>query len=170
MATALLYLSASLLVFLILTEVITVSLNYDRLWMAKINFMIFAVQLSQSESSQKKKSSKKRRRRRPAILRLYKLIYRLGRRSDVYINTLAIKISSDNPYEYAITRGAYLSLLSAGAAALISAGRNFSYDNIIITNSEHNKTEVILDVKFKCSLISFLFFCISLVIDSRKGK
>jgi hypothetical protein len=170
MATALLYLMASLLVFLILTEIVTINIKYDNRFVVKINLMIFAVQISQSAQSESTASLKKKKRKRPAILRLYKSAYRLIGASDIFIRNLTLKIASENPISYALTRGTYLSVISAGMAMLSSTGRNFKYGNIIVTSSVHNKTEVTVNANIKCSLVAFLYFCISLVIGKRKGK
>lgn len=170
MATALLYLMASLLVFLILTEVVTINIKYDNVWIAKISLMIFAIQISQSKKRKSKASLKKKRQRKPPVMRLCKSIYRLAGASNIFIRNITLKINSENPISYALIRGSYLSLISAGMAALSSKGRNFRYGNIIITPSVHNKNELFLNASIECSLIAFLRFCISLVISNKKGR
>ena len=170
MATTLIYLSASLLVFLILTEIVTVTFIYNKFWMAKINFMIFAVQLSETDKSQVTKRSNEKKGKKSTLLNLYKPFLRLIRASDIYIPSVSLAIKAENPITYALLRSSYFSFISAGFAALSSVSRNFEHGNIIITNSEHNKSEVALDARIKCSLLSFLRFCISLIISTRKGK
>ena len=104
------------------------------------------------------------------MMRLCKSIYRLAGASNIFIRNITLKINSENPISYALIRGSYLSLISAGMAALSSKGRNFRYGNIIITPSVHNKNELILNASIECSLIAFLRFCISLVISNKKGR
>ena len=91
---SLLYLLASLTVFLILTEVITIDISYGEKTVIDFNFMLFGIRFTESEKADRKGRKK---RFRPDFYTVTNLIKHLLHNSEVIVHRIAVLYPPKTP-------------------------------------------------------------------------
>lgn len=147
---------AALIIFLVLTESISINIEYGERCKVKIGFTFFAILLEANDGKafQRKRKSKVFRRF------LYPLILYALPRTDIKIHHLDLIIPDSYPKVNAVSYGIYSGLISSFIAFLDNRSRFFEASNITILYSEHNKIKKRLAAEIN---ISFLDVIISLV-------
>ena len=137
----------SALAFISLTEYITIIIKSDgNEKIAEINFMIFAITFNLS-SIRKKNRKKRFNPSFNSISLLVNVFEYLLSIIDLDIRKLEIEVGTDEPSKYAIRSGVYSSLLYYGLQRIAIATKNFNCDNIIISKSNHNKSNIHYNLK-----------------------
>lgn len=150
---SLLYLIASLTVFLILTEILTIDISYGKQMIIDFDLMIFGIRFTQS----KKKNKKGRKKRfRPDFYTLTSTVKTLISKSEVTVHRIAVSYPYKSPSENAIKIGLFNSLLSSALAYTEANSKKFRLGNITFEDSANNNYKIALDLSLKLSLISFL--------------
>ncbi len=163
MALVFVYLFASLIVFFILTELITLDIYYDEVLTVNINFMVFALRLSKKQSNV---SGGRGKSFRPPINALKSFITRLLKVSFLYVKKLHVFISAKTPFSYAISHGAYSSFISTCLIFAEQACKKFAYDNILVAQSDHTKSKICFNIKIEFTLYSLLICLFLLILNS----
>ena len=164
MIAAILYTFAALMIFFVLTEIITIKLSIGESYTVELSFIVFAVVFKKSKSYKTVKS--KRRNKRSS--RRYRFILSLIKHSEVKIKSLRILIPDDSPHKNALRFGIYNGLVYSFLAFLENNSSFFTADNITLSFSEHNNLKKLLEAEFKISLLdvfiaSFIFASKSLI-------
>lgn len=160
MAGAILSVLAALIIFFVLTESLTINLEYGENYTVKFNFMVFAIIFKSSKSHTfKKKKQKKRKKFKKRFF--YRLLAILLPRSSVKIHCLILSIPESLPKADAISYGIYSAIISSFVAFLENTSKFFEASNITILYSEHNKIKKQLEAELKISLLDFLISLIS---------
>lgn len=172
MARGIIYLFTSLLVFLILTEVITFNINYNGSLILDINFTVFALRLKKGAGTDSAKKSKSHTKFRPSLDLIRDFLYRVIRESDIQVKKFALSFPAKSPFAGAVMRGAYISFISSVLAFAEENAKNFQHDHIIVTCSDHTKTEVALYAKIRIPLLELIISVTALLIKQwlRNGK
>ena len=155
MAQAIIYLFASLFIFLILTEIITINFYYGEVIIIDINFMIFAVKFTKRRKQKEdNKNEKKHGRAGKDIFLLF--LSSIIRKSDIILHRLDLSLPNKDPAANAIKYGIYTSFISSLLAFAEENSKNFSSDNIIISYSDHNSLKAVIDARIKISLLDII--------------
>ena len=137
----------SALAFIILTEYVTITIKSDgNEKIAEINFMVFAITFNLNTSRKKKRKKKLNFSFNsiPVIVKLFEYLLSIV---DLDIRNLGIEVDTDEPSKYAIRSGVYSSLLSYAFQRIAIVTKNFNCDNIIISKSDHNKSNIQYNLK-----------------------
>lgn len=162
MAEAIIFLTVSLSVFLIFTEVITLDILYSDETVVEIGLTIFAIQFTKNKK-QKQKSPKKRKKRRGAA-DIYPFITALIPRSEISIREISFGIRARDPAEYALKRGASILIVSSMLAYAEENAKKFSFSNIKLTFSEHNNSDITVNAQIRISLTDILIALASRIV------
>ena len=154
MANTVLSLLAALIIFLILTENLTVYFYIDKSYIIEIHFIIFAVILKKSENGKKRK--KEKREKRSFFEPRYSLLMCFIRHSNVKIHTLDLYIPESDPMKNAINYGIYSGAISSFLAFLENSSRFFEASNITLSYSEHNTVKKQINAELQLSFIDVL--------------
>ena len=158
MAGAIFSVLAALIIFFVLTESITINLEYGENCTVKINFIVFAIVFKSngSKSFRQKKKNKKRKRF------LYSIASFLLPRSSIKIHYLTLIVPDSLPKFNAVSYGIYSGLLSSFVAFLDNRSKFFEASNITILYSEHNKIKKHLEAELNISLLDVIisFVCL----------
>ena len=163
---SLLYLLASLTVFLILTEVLTIDISYGDSTVIEFNLMIFGIRFTKAKSKNKKGRKK---RFRPDFYTLATIIKLALSKSEIILHRLILLYPDKTPAANAIKIGALNSLLSAAVAYADGNSKNFYLGNISFENSANNSYKIMLDASLRISLLDFLIIIIRLHLSRIKG-
>lgn len=153
MLITLLFLFLALLFFLVLTEVITVTVAYDDYAVIEISLMIFALKLTFCQKDKKRNKKKSKKTDSPFW---GSFMSSAAKRSDITIKRLNVKIPAAEPQINALRFGVYTSALSSILALIKNNTRNFTVGNINTEYSEHNKPEIAFDAQIKISALNLL--------------
>ena len=159
MTEAILLTFAALMIFFVLTEILTIRLFLGENYIVEINFIVFAVVFKKAKSYRKSRRLKKKKER-DKIFRS-PLIISLLHRSEVKINLLRIFISDSTPSKNAIRYGIYTGLVFSFLAFLENNSKFFEASNITLSHSEHNNLKKQLEAEFKISLLDVLITVVS---------
>lgn len=159
MTESLIFLLASLLIFLVLTEAITLRALYgteERVII--IDFMLFGIRLNLNN---KKRNNKRRRKKqskkaKPQFTAIKPATEYLLSKSTIKISYLNIKTASHEPSDTALRSAGIVSALSAMFALIDAYSKKFSYDNIFIGVSDNNKTELAFDISIEAHILSLV--------------
>ena len=152
MANTVLSLFAALLIFLVLTEILTIKLYLGENYIIELHFIVFAVVLKKSESRKKVRSAKKSKRRQSFNF-WYSLILLLMQNSRVKINSLHVSIPKNEPMQDAILYGIYSGITSSFLAFVENNSKFFEASNITFSHSEHNKVKKVLEAELEIFII-----------------
>lgn len=155
MANTVLSLFAALLIFIILTEKLTINLFFGEDYIIEFHFIVFALVLKNSASSDNRRQ-KGNIKNKNKFLKRYHLILSFMRRAYVTINTLDIYVPKSYPMTDALGYGAYSALISS---FLTFAENNSSFlevSNINLSYSEYNTVKKQLDAELKLSLVDVI--------------
>ena len=167
MPEAAIFLLISLLLFLLITDTVTVKFIYDGKKRIEIDFMLFGVSFTESRSKRSTFSRKKRKRDKM----LFDHIMHLLSNSVVRVKELCVFIDGSDPMKYALQRAAFHSLISVILAYVDSNSKFSSADDIIVGISDNNKTVFRADIRAQVSLWNFTVCLISyLTSKSKNGK
>lgn len=155
MIQSLLFLITSLTVFLILTEILKIDISYGDKTVVDFNFTIFAIRFTSDNSPNKKK--KKRRNRRKISNFLY-FISPILSKSEIVLHHISVLLPYDSPSDYAVKRGAYISLLSSLLAYVDAEAKKLVVNDITFGVSANNNYKISYSVSFTVSLLNFLTF------------
>ena len=155
MIQALLFLFASLPIFIILTETVKFRLIINETETLQIHFTIFALYLERTKDK-KVQSKGKGKRNRKRSTKLHSFLGRLIPAAEVEISRLAVLLPSSDPSEAALRRASALSLLSSAFALLQNRARNFLIGDITVEPSDNNNLKAILDLSITVSLVRIL--------------
>lgn len=155
MATAIISLFAALIVFLILTETITLNFKIGENYIIEINFMVFAIVFEKGKS--KHRSKRKSKSKRNTDFRFwYFLVSLLLPYSNVKINSLALYFPKSNPTTDAILYAVYNGVVSSFLSVLENNSNFLNVSNITVSSSEHNTLKKHLDAELKFSLLDVI--------------
>ncbi|MBQ9070345.1 MAG: hypothetical protein IJY23_03245 [Clostridia bacterium] len=170
MALALIYLFASLLIFLILTEVITVRIVRGDESFFDVNLTLFAIRLTPIKNNDTKKSKKKSKKSNIRSA----LILEILRKSKIVVREFKLTIPEKDPANNAFRGGVYTSVLSSIIAYAEENVAFFHADNIIIDYSAHNELKTTLDADITVRLSSVIgcvfVFLFESVVNKLKQK
>ncbi|MBE6537350.1 MAG: hypothetical protein E7673_05285 [Ruminococcaceae bacterium] len=155
MIGAILSLFAALIIFLILTESLTINLKYGENYIIKIGFMVFAIVFTSNKSSKKQnnKSKKKQKKNARFWISLIKIILP---KSSVKIRSFALSLPEKDPDKNAISYGIYSGLISSAITFFEANTKFFEVADISISYSEHNSIKKQIEAELNISLIDFL--------------
>ncbi len=162
MPEALIFLSASLFVFLILTEILTINIIRADTTVVEVNFMISAIRFTKKE----KASNKRKQKRRvpiPPIGIIAAYLSRLASKSDIHIRSLVLSGSAPTPSAEALRSGIYNSAISVILGIIEENAKKFTAEHISISVSEHNKLQV--DTKITISLLDLIICTVPFIKD-----
>lgn len=162
MTEAILYVFAALMIFFVLTEIITLKLFIGESYIVELNFIVFAVVFKKSSSYKTVKKAKRGKKKR---LR-YSFIISLVKRADVTVRYLRVSIPDGTPYKNALRFGMYNGLVYSFLAFLENNSSFFAASNITISFSEHNNFKKELEAEFKISLLDVLIASVLFVLKS----
>ena len=154
MIEGLLFLLTSLFIFIILAEKLTAYIHYDEHLTVEIHSTVFALILDFIETSGSLKKRKKRKTNHSLIANIFK-------RSKARINRLLFLYPSKDPDKNALSFGLYSALLSSILCFFSHHFKKFYYSNIIIKNSDHNKSKLLIDATVEITLLDLLISVIS---------
>lgn len=167
MAISLICIFASLLIFIILTETLTIYISQrDHITAYEIHFIVFAIVL-RKEKQTKKHYKKRFSDNKNKIFKSF--LPKLIKSSEITVNNIEIYLPSSNPFADALRHGIYSSFLSSLIAFGESNTHFFKTRNIKLINSEHNKITTFIDIKFKITLLDALI-CFVLYLCERIFK
>ena len=156
MIGAILSVFAALMIFLILTENLTINFKHgENYTVFEINFMVFAIVFENSDFYPRRK-----RKKFNAFNNLLFLKFLLPR-SVVKIHSLIISVPERDPQKNAVLYGVYHSLTSSILAFIESYSKFFEASNITILYSEHNNFKKQFEAELKISLLDVLICAIS---------
>ena len=150
---SLLILIASLTVFLILTEILTIDIHYGEKTVIDFDLMIFGIRFTQTKKQDKKGRKK---RFRPDFYTTTNIINTLISKSEITIHDISVFYPTTSPDEDAIKIGMCNALLSPALAYAESNSKNFILGNITFEKSANNNYRIALDISLRLYLISFL--------------
>ena len=162
MTEAILYVFAALMIFFVLTEIITLKLFIGENYTIELNFIVFAIVFKKSKSY---KTVKKTKRNKPKRLR-YAFIISLVKRADVTVKSLHVSIPDSSAHKNALRFGMYNGLVYSFLAFLENNSSFFKASNITISFSEHNNLKKELEAEFKISLLDVLIASFLFVLKS----
>ncbi len=162
---SLLYLIASLIVFLILTEVLTIDISYGDITVIDINFAVFAISFIDRKNTTRKKRNKSARN---TFKNIISFVLSASRKSDIILHRLNLQLPEGEPAEYAINKGICFSLISSFLAYIENNSKNLYLGNISFNDSANNNSILTFDISFRISLLSFLGLLPSFIINRRK--
>ena len=152
MIAAILCIFAALMIFFVLTEIITLKLSIGESYTLELSFIVFAVVFKKSKSYKTVKNKKRNKQ----SSRRYRFILSLIRRSSIKIKSLRVLIPDDSPYKNALRFGIYNGLVYSFLAFLENNSSFFTANNITLSFSEHNNLKKQLEAEFKISLLDIL--------------
>ena len=166
---SLLYMIASLTVFLVLTEILTIDISYGDQTVIDFDLMIFGIRFTQSKTNNKKGRKK---RFRPDFYTIRNILDRLLNKSDLTVRSVEIYYPHGEPSSNAIKVGACNSFLSVILAYAEANSKKFKLGKITYADSANNNYKIVFNINLKLSLLSFLNTVIKLRLQrkSRKGK
>ncbi len=167
MAEALIFLTVSLSVFLIMTEIVTLDLTYGDITSVQISFNIFALRFTKSDRIGKKRARRRSRFRIRGII--YPALSALIPRSEIYVRELSLGIYASDPAVYALRRGFSLLFISPLLAFAEENAKKFTLDNITLGVSEHNNSDVRMNISIKISLLDIIIGLISALMSARRN-
>lgn len=166
MPEAAIFLLISLLLFLLITDTVTVKFIYADEKRIDIDLTIFGMSFTDRGFSENR-FSKKRRRREKIV---FDHVLRLLSKSTVRIKELSVLIDGSDPMKYALTRSAYHSFISVFILYIEQNSKFFSADDIIVGASDNNKTVFKADLRAQISLWDFSICLISYLFSKRKNE
>lgn len=150
---ALVFPLASLLIFLILTETVTVRLYNTRGLKADIGLRIFALELSPKTSGRPQKKSRNKRKNDKSLKKVLKFILK---RSHFEVDELTVLTTDLSPFTYFILDGV-LHLIYAIVGSIVRFFfANSDFDNINFLSSANTNPEIKFDVKISFSAITLI--------------
>ena len=150
---SLLVLIASLTVFLVLTEILTIDISYGDKTVIDFDLMIFGIRFTQT----KKQNRKGRKKRfRPDFYTVMSIINTLIGESEITVRRISVFYPQSSPDENAFKEGLCSSLLYPALAYAKVSSKNFILGNITFENSANNNYRIALDITLELPLISFL--------------
>lgn len=161
MIGAILSIFAALMIFLILTENLTIIFKHgENYTVFEINFMVFAIVFKHSAFYYRRK------RKKTKTFKNLLFFKTLLPRASVKIHSLIISVPESEPKKNAIRYGIYHSVTSSILAFIESYSKFFEASNITILYSEHNKFRKQFEAELKISLLDVLICAISYVSTS----
>ena len=157
MILSLLFLIASLSIFLILTEVLTIDIFYDENLILDLNFTIFAIRFTKSEH-RSENNKKKRRRRNFTASSLFDIISPALNKCEVVLHHLNISLPADSPNKCVTRQYLYVSVISPVFAYVEAKSKKFSLNDITFDVSANNNYKISYRISFEISLIDFFTF------------
>lgn len=152
---------ASLTVFLILTEVLTISISYGEKTVIDLDLTFFGIRLTKTKNEKQNKKGRKKRFR-PDFYTITEFIRRLFSKSDVTVRFIRVYYPDDDPAESAIKIGLFNSLISTAIAYAEAYSKKFQPGNITFLESANNSYKIEFDISLRLSLISFIAVLIRL--------
>ena len=149
MTAAILYVFSAIMIFLVLTETVTVKLFSGENYIIEIHFIIFAIVFKKKNYYIKGFRRSKKRRISP---KLYPFILTLMKRTDVRINFMRVYIPDRDPDKNAPHFGLYNAIISSFFAFLDNNSKFFTASNITVLYSEHNNLKKQIEAEFKISI------------------
>lgn len=168
MALGIIFLIASLLVFLILTETLTVRFVYSDVKRIDVDLNVIGVSLFPTRSRKRKKEKESMHSPRRSLERILSIGAWLSV-ATLKVNSLTVSIAASEPMELALKRAAAYSFISALFAYASERSAFFCADNIIINASGNNKSELSFDIELEAALLRFIAAAIALFLR-RAGK
>ncbi len=128
-----------LVIFLILTEVVSVNVSYKDTLCVEIDLIIFGVRLVKApEARQNRKKQKRRRKRPPSPASLIKFIRRILKSGQTSLERTVIPISASEPHEYAIRYSLISFLLLTIYDIIKNNVDTVHFEEIILPRNENN--------------------------------
>ena len=169
MWSSILFFLFSLLIFFILTEKVTVILQYDKKLCVKIGLTLFAIEFHSSGRKEKRRKRNKHHKKSKYLNRL-NLFCEILQKSNLHIETIDIIIPRSIPSNDAI-RYVYINTFLSYIIYTCEENTNFfSSRDITVDFSAHNKLNVTLDVQIEFSLLDFLICATLNFFESFKSK
>ena len=162
---SLLFLIASLIVFLILTEVLTIDISYGDITVIDVNFTVLAISFIDRKSNTRKKRKKNEKNNFKYISAF---VLSASRKSDIILHRLNLRLPRTEPAQNALNKGICFSLLSSLLAYIESNSKNFYLGNISFDDSANNNSILTFDISFRISLLSFLGLLPRFIVNRRK--
>jgi hypothetical protein len=150
---ALVFPSASLLIFLILTERVTVRLWNTRGLKLKIGLRIFALEITPEDKihpAKKKKSNKKSRKSAASALKF------ILKRSSLTINELTVTKGGISPFAFSLLCGAFHLLSAISFSLFESFFAKCDFGNINFLSSANTNPEIRFDLKLSFSALTLV--------------
>ena len=145
---------ASLSVFLIFTEILTIDIFHGEKTVIDFNLMIFGIRFTQTKNK-KKKGRKKRFR--SAFYTLKNIVEPIIRKSELSINSIRVFYPHATPFINAIKVGIFNSAISSALAYVEANSKKFRLGTITYEDSANNNYRIVFDISLKLSLLSFFF-------------
>jgi len=159
MTESLIFLLTSLLIFLVLTEVITLRvLCTPEEQVIIIDLMIFGIEinLGDKKNTSERKKKKHQKAAKPQIMATKYAAEYLLSKSTIRISYLDIRSPSYEPSDAVLRHAGIASALSAIFALAEAYSKKFSFDNIFIGTSDNNKTELNFDISIEAHILALV--------------
>ena len=156
MTQAFIYLLASLSVFLVLTEIVTVNIIYDGDFTLEIGLMIFAVRLTTAKRGVTKSRVKRSVQKRLGKSLLPNLTLIILEKGKISVRSFHFSLPANSPFSSAIKYGIIVSLLSSVLSLQNQKNIFFNPKNITAAYSDNNKIKALIDVRIEIYLIKLI--------------
>ena len=158
MVQGLIFFIASLLVFIIFTETVTIKVLFDKKTVIQIHFTVFALYLEESDASSSKtgKERKGRKRRRRDTATLFSYLKKLIPYSHISVTDLTLYLPQNDPAKYVLIRTGAISFISAVMTYARSKADFFQYRDITVKASDNNNLAATLNMSITVSLLRIL--------------
>lgn len=168
MIAAYIVLSIVTLVLFVLAQDVYVRITYDEELRVSFNFVLLALSLSKEDKAKKKKKVKKKRLGREFYLLLIKHVSEYAEGCEVIVKRLSVPYISFSRGEIPLPRHDFGWSASLIIAYLDSKALKLTIENNGLTLIPDNRT--VIDLAFKSTYFSMLYFMIRLWRDYRKTK
>ncbi len=167
MAGAAFSLLMALLIFIVLTESLTINLNVGENYTVTFSFIVFAITLKSTRKSKgnfKQKTYNKKQKKKFWYSQLMLVLSH----SSVKINSLSITLPDGKPSLNSISYGISATVISSFFAFLECNSKFFEARNIRISYSEHNTLKKEFEAELKIYLLDLIALEIGFLISLLK--
>lgn len=155
MIQGLIFFIASLSVFIIFTETVTIRVIFNKKTVIQIHFTVFALHLEESDApSTKIRKGRRHRRRNTATLLSY--FKGLIPYAELSVTEFTLNLPQNDPARYVLLRTGAISFVSAAVIYASSKANFFQYRDITVKASDNNNLAATLDVSMTVSLLRIL--------------
>ena len=169
MAGAVFSLFMALLIFIVLTESLTINLKVGENYTVTFNFIVFAITLKSgcdTKRESKQKSDAKKRKRKFWYSQLILILSG----ASVRIDSLFITLPDGKPSLNSISYGISATVVSSFLAFLEYNSKFFEARNIRISHSEHNTLKKELEAELKIYLLDLIAIEIGFLISLLRSR
>ncbi len=169
MINVLFSLISALMIFIILTETLSIDLYIGENYIIEIHFIVFAIVLKKSKSN-KIKTAKRKSKKLKSLNFRYSLLFSLMRRSSLNIRKLNVTLAKNDPMSDALSYGIYSGLISSFLSFAENNSFFFEAHNITLSHSEHNIFKKEIEAELKLSFVDVIISCVEFLLTKARAR